>query len=519
MITKSFVSLSILTLSDSHNRNLGFIPSARIECERSISPSTIRRQQHGFGGFRSLLSDHSSARPSTSLVLRQGPSNHQHDKYAFNRNPNNDETKLYLGSGRGFLVLATVPMAWGTFEPAVRLVYQYEPSMPPLVFSFAYYLIATFVLTLIGALRSTTTSFPAPGYAQNPPGLSSAAVASSKNKGDGMEVDKGTAIDFFSGLPLSTRGGFELGTYLFIGNAFQVIGLKTVQSDRAAFLLQLTTIFVPLLKSWTSATEVPLQTWIACLVALTGVAVIGLDDGNRIDSAAIGFDYDGILDAVSNLRLPTFSVDDSYIVLAAVFYTFHCIRLETYARSAPAIDLATAKATTEMLWSGLAIAGCVVAAIAFEFMTINHNGGMSMANEMFGTIGLARVSGEQILSYVDGVRSQIAPTSTSPLLSFTSGGWPRVGLATVWVGAVTVAYTIYAQSFGQSRVTAVTANLIYSSQPIFTAVVAQVLLGESLGTNGYIGGLLIGVAVLLVIAVEAETDRNPAESMVTETDD
>jgi len=457
--------------------------------------------------------------PSPSLVLRQGSGNNQCNENASNRNPNTDEIKLDLDSGKALLVLATVPMAWGTFEPAVRLVYQYEPLMPPLVFSLVYYLTATSILSLFGALRSTTTPSAVSGFEQNPPVYSPVAVTSSKNEVDDIEVPEDTGIDFFSGLPLSTRGGFELGTYLFIGNAFQVIGLKTVQSDRAAFLLQLTTIFVPLLKSRTSATVVPLQTWISCLVALMGVALIGLDDGARIDSD-IGIQYDAIVDVVaSNLRLPTFSVDDGYIVLAAVFYTFHCTRLETYAQSTPAVDLATAKAITEMLWNGLAIAGCIVAAIAFEFLEMNHEGGLSMIKDTFGIVGLARVSGERILAYGEGLQSQISSTSTSPLLFLTSGGWPWVGLATVWIGAVTVAYTIYAQSFGQSRVTAVTANLIYSSQPIFTAVVAYLLLGESLGTNGYIGGLLIGMAVILVIRVEMETGREPVESIAAKTDD
>jgi hypothetical protein len=39
------------------------------------------------------------------------------------------------------------------------------------------------------------------------------------------------------------------GTYLFLGNGSQAIGLKTVASDRATFLVQLMTIIVPLVAS------------------------------------------------------------------------------------------------------------------------------------------------------------------------------------------------------------------------------------------------------------------------------
>jgi drug/metabolite transporter (DMT)-like permease len=373
--------------------------------------------------------------------------------------------------------------------------------MPPLVFSSAYYLVATTVLS-IGTLSSADSRSAVSSAGNDSNALRGASSDETRDsRVDGASLETANNFGAVSGLSLSTRGGIELGTYLFIGNALQVFGLKTVPSDRAAFLLQLTTLFVPLLKSATVKAEIPLVTWLACLVALLGVALIGLDD----ESAAV--DYGG-LDSMKNYgdilynaarlldRLPSFSVEDGYIVLAAVFYTFHCIRLETYARStASPIGLATAKATTETLWSGLVIVGCVVAAGA---RGVESGAG----GESTSIVDTARISGETILSYGKVIQQQIS----SPQ-AFASGGWPRVGLATLWVGAVTVAYTIYAQSFGQSRVSAVTANLIYSSQPIFTALVAYYLLGESLGINGYIGGMLIGLAVLLVIAAEAETEQ------------
>lgn len=72
-------------------------------------------------------------------------------------------------------------------------------------------------------------------------------------------------------------------------------------------------------------------------------------------------------------------------------------------------------------------------------------------------------------------------------------------LAILWTGLVPVAYTILAQSFGQSRVRPVTANLIYTIQPICTAIFAFLLLQETLGPAGFFGGTLIGAAVLLVV--------------------
>jgi drug/metabolite transporter (DMT)-like permease len=65
---------------------------------------------------------------------------------------------------------------------------------------------------------------------------------------------------------------------------------------------------------------------------------------------------------------------------------------------------------------------------------------------------------------------------------------------------VTIAYTIYAQSYGQRRVRPATANLIYTAQPICTAAVAWLVLGEAMGPAGYAGGALVGAAVLLVVS-------------------
>ncbi len=474
-ITNAFVFLIVVvsSLSRSNNESHAFV-TTRIRYRKSL----LSRDRS--------LNEYDSSTCSSRVVL--GWSKADYDDKSETISTQNSETGIRYN--KGLLVLATVPVAWGTFEPAVRLVYKYEPLMPPLLFSFAYYLVATCVLT-IGRLYSSSVSLAASDANNGDKGIdgdndddeSSLTTINSKDSG------------YFSGLPLSTRGGIELGTYLFIGNAFQVIGLKTVPSDRAAFLLQLTTIFVPLLKSVNAETLIPRQTWIACLVALMGVALIGLDD----DGAGPTFgildtvgSYSDILHKPSNLlsALPVFSVDDGYIILAAVFYTFHCVRLENYARSAAsAIGLATTKATTEMILSGCVIIGCICA--------------VSITGDIPALFEAARASGEKIILYKEGVQQQISSSSSSwPSLS--SGGWPTVGLATFWVGAVTVAYTIYAQSFGQSKVSAVTANLIYSSQPIFTAMVAYFLLGESLGPNGYIGGLLIGAAVLLVIAAETE---------------
>ena len=283
-------------------------------------------------------------------------------------------------------------------------------------------------------------------------------------------------------------------------------------------------------------TAVSLKTWIACFVALTGVALIGLDNNNDGSSSYISSNNDNVQ---LLQHVPVFSIEDGYIVLGAISYTFHCIRLETYAKLLSPLQLATAKAVTETIWSGVVVGCCILIALLFDGGSFdsntNHHNIMALLS-LLPTIIIdtARTSGDNILSYlndnnhnIDLLQQQIS----SSLFSSSSSnnhletiaivnnnnnnngggggggggeGWYTVGLATLWTGSITVAYTIFAQSFGQAVVPAVTANLIYTTQPFFTAIVAYLLLGERLGTYGYTGGILIGVAVLFVVTTEEE---------------
>ena len=366
----------------------------------------------------------------------------------------------------GILVLLTVPMAWGTFEPAVRYVYDVQPDVPPFVFQLAYYAIATSALAILAA--------SSPFFSRRT--LPEKAV-------DDTPQDTTTTSTSQWSL-VSIQGGLELGTYLFLGNAMQVVGLKTIPSDRAAFLLQLTTIFVPLVQSLAARniSTLRIKTWVACFMALAGVGCIGLDGSSSTPTSS-----SSIMDR-SNPPV-VFSAGDVYIVLAALFYTFHCIRLEAYAKRTPAIQLALAKASTETLWCGLVILLALLAATT----TMGGNDSPS------ALLDLAHASGVNMMAYKESLMNSLQDTS------ITLEQWAKLAAATTWIALVTISYTLTAQSYGQARVPPAAANLIYTVQPLFTALIAFLFLGETLGPAGYGGGFLIGSAVVLTIQDEPTT--------------
>lgn len=198
----------------------------------------------------------------------------------------------------------------------------------------------------------------------------------------------------------------------------------------------------------------------------------------------------GTESAVSSLltSLISLSQGDVLIMLAAFAYTFHCIRLGRYAKETSAIKLAACKATTETVLS----LSLVLSLVAFSSNPTGEGGSLAM---------YATEEGRDISHFVASISKGISSGNVEPSMLL-----PALG-AVVWTGLVSVAYTIYAQSFGQSRVDAVTANLIYTVQPIFTSLFAWGLLGETLGWAGYLGGTLIGAAVYLVAVSEEDSDE------------
>lgn len=222
-------------------------------------------------------------------------------------------SKLDPERSLGLLVLLTVPLTWGTYGPVVKYLYEIQPPVPGFLFSAAYYMVASLSLLLLTAMQKDGHETKTPAKAEEQ---------------DSKEN---------SGLPI--LGGLELGTYLFLGNGLQILGLKTVPSDRAGFLVQLTTVMVPLMHAFlagTGLTSIPIQTWIACLLAFSGVVVMELDGRDAL--------VDGGIFSSLSAAVDSFSHGDLLIVLAAVVYTLHVVRLGKYAKETTAVKLATAKA-------------------------------------------------------------------------------------------------------------------------------------------------------------------------------
>jgi len=391
----------------------------------------------------------------------------------------------------GTLVLLTVPLSWGTYVPVVRYLYAIQPPVPGFVFSACYYTLAALTTSLL-ARRVLQPPTPAISIASSPDG------AEEEEEQQQQQQQPGTS----SFLTLS-RGGIELGSYLFVANCLQVIGLQTVESDRAGFLVQLTTVMVPVCEGLFAGNIllIPARTWGACVLAFLGLCIMGLD-GKQTDvmnAWSSSNPWETLAVASSSL-----SRGDCLILGAAILYTLHVVRLGTYARQTTPIKLAASKATTESILSFALVFVLVgLSVVQDSYHMLSDTAGND------GLLGFSIDTGREITSFYSSFTSGVADGSIS-----TSVLLPAFG-SILWTGWVTCAYTIWAQSFGQSKVSPTSANLIYTFQPIFTALFAYVLLGEKMGSVGFLGGALIASAVYVVASNDGENTEVSMEQEIS----
>eukprot|EP00558_Chaetoceros_sp_UNC1202_P000158 CAMPEP_0197254910 /NCGR_PEP_ID=MMETSP1429-20130617/70296_1 /TAXON_ID=49237 /ORGANISM="Chaetoceros sp., Strain UNC1202" /LENGTH=414 /DNA_ID=CAMNT_0042718035 /DNA_START=1 /DNA_END=1243 /DNA_ORIENTATION=- len=226
-------------------------------------------------------------------------------------------------------------------------------------------------------------------------------------------------------------------------------------------------------------TTIPLATWIACLIAFAGVIVMGFDQADT-DVQSLFENMDSFWDQGTS-----FSGGDSLIILAAVSYSMHVIRLGKYAKFTSPLELAASKATVEAILS-IGLLTCLVA---------------SMGTDIASSSGFITDMGTEVHSYFTQLSGEVAAGTFPPPDS------TKAIFACLWTGWITCAYTIYAQSFGQRRVSPTDANLIYSMQPVFSAFFAWALLGENLGLFGCTGAFLIGFSLWVITTSQRDSRK------------
>lgn len=186
------------------------------------------------------------------------------------------------------LIINAVPFLWGSYSPAIKLINQVEPTIPTVLLNLLCFVFAQLAISLTRTLTN----------------------------------DKST-------LPL--RAGLELGSYLFVGSLLNLAALSYTSAPRSAFLVQLTTVFVPLLQRIRGQYIAP-SIWKACILAICGALVLAND---ALSQAA--------------------NVGDALSLLAAACYSAHVVRLDVVSSSASTLSLVDAKTRTQVALAAVCV--------------------------------------------------------------------------------------------------------------------------------------------------------------------
>lgn len=360
--------------------------------------------------------------------------------------------------GRDFAIparylLYTVPFMWGTFGPAVRVLFMSDPHPDPSVFNSERLLLANAVYfpVLLTEVTSIRQKFRGRFRRQI-----RAEKALAKDGDLGIEGSKGRPhVD----LPddknpfLSIRAGCELGAYVFCANVSQVIGLQTTSASRAAFLVQLQTVFIPIIAAALGINKVSRNTWIGSVTAVAGVALLSADKSHGTASSALG---------------------DSLEVLSALFFSMYVVRLGNYCSRIEAAALVAVKLVVQ---AGLSVGW----ALSMEAILLAgpHSGATLIGDHPWTAQAIA------------------------------------INIAVVaWTGLISSALSGWLQSKAQRTVPASETAVIFATQPLWAGATAAIILGEAFGPKGLAGGSMIVLATIFASIPDGDESGGdgPSES-------
>jgi len=321
------------------------------------------------------------------------------------------------------VLLNMVAILWGTQHAVIKTVVTDE-STSAAAFTLCRFALAAAV-ALPGGLSELIRSWK-PDETQDGEGN---AVATDSHDNQLPSLD----------LASLARWGVEMGIWMFLGFAFQAIGLETTTAQKSGFLLYLNVKLVPFFAWVGCGRKISVSTWISAAVVLLGTFLMG------------GFLVLGNDNATMLTEAQRWNVGDAWSVAAAAASAMFILRLESASRALPKNSGALNAASL-----------LVVTTLAFAWT-------------FFGTPDTT-------------FSATYASIDFDSLLYLFSSHFKEF----FFLGAVTTAGANWIQTAAQRHVPAERASLIYAMDPVYGAAFSYFWLGEALpGIAGWIGAALI----------------------------
>ena len=289
--------------------------------------------------------------------------------------------------------------------------------------------------------------------------------------------------------------GVELGFWCALGYYFQAIGLDITDASSAAFISSFTVISVPLIAVW-AGRKVPKSTWVAIAVAIFGLALIegvvpipGLEAHDTKEAISI------VSDAVSDVV--------STSVLSGEVVQTNPFEVLDSALSLPleSVDDIAEVATVETVQSLYGDFAILISAFVFAVQVFRTD---VLANEEhLGTkemMGMCSIQLFVVTLFFGGTLLNKVPHDDGSLSTFFSNSiaelsafhWQDIPwFLVLYTGVISTAFALYAETVALKYIPSEKASVLYTTEPLWGAAFAYVLLGERMGVNGYVGGALI----------------------------
>lgn len=320
---------------------------------------------------------------------------------------------------RGLVTIGFITVLFSSNSPALHFAFSNGSSVsapPVLLLNAAVSVVALVGLVLGGPLLEASTPLP-----------SSLLRIQQEENNPRMQL----------------QAGLELGLWKFLGTTANLYGLSLTTADHGAFLIQLTTLIVPVVQG-IMGVPIPRRIQFSVALALAGVFLF-TQDATPLPAHQ-----------TANQLL----TGDALCLLAAIFYATYDLRLFSWGKIVKPRRLITAKIATQAFFSlALLIA--------------------------FGSTDTAR--------FLSHILSSSA--SASHVLSLVA--------VVLWSGIAVNAIAPFLQVAGQQAVGPTRAQTLYASQPLWASLISYIALGETLGLQGLVGGMAFFTALVLAATAEA----------------
>lgn len=160
---------------------------------------------------------------------------------------------------RAILALNAVAIIWGTQHAVIKLIVDDSGAGPFTLLRFG-----------IGAIIASV-----PLFFNNRDRESDYSMKDLVAMTDGSNDD--ALQELSDNIKTVWRWGAEMGFWLFLGFAFQAIGLATTTAQRSGFLLYLNVKLVPFFAFILFGRQISIPTWTSALIAFAGTALLAYD--------------------------------------------------------------------------------------------------------------------------------------------------------------------------------------------------------------------------------------------------